>query len=319
MCGVHDFADATVIFFPDVGEPADAERAPFELRGGGIGERGAIHGKHAAVERIVSGDGGEDVRAIFGGAGQRADFVHGVGERHGAVAADAAIGGPQAADAAESGRTNNGAPGFRADGEGGESCGDDGARAGGRAAGPTGLIPGIFGFALQGSGGEHVAQAAGEFDHGGFAEEDGSDVVEMIDHRGVVVEDLIGERFCAPGSGNALYGKKIFGGIGNAVERAAIMAAVDFFLGGVCLIEREIGSEARVGVEFWAQGFAAGQIAFGEFDGRDLLGLDFFGEFTDGGVEDRFAEHRPSLQDFFAGEAAGVSDFFFSRSTRGLR
>jgi hypothetical protein len=58
----------------------------------------------------------------------------------------------------------------------------------------------------------------------------------MLDHRSVVIEDLAGIGFGAPGCGNSFYGEKIFRGIRNPVQRPAIVAALNFFLGGFRLL-----------------------------------------------------------------------------------
>ena len=169
---------------------------------------------------------------------------------------------------------------------------------------------------MQGSGSELIAEAAGKFDHRRFADQDGAHVIQVIDHGGVVVEDLIGERFRAPGCGDILDGEQVFGGVRNAVKRAAIVAAMDFFFGGLGLFHRESFGDAGVGVEPGAELLAAFEIAFGEFDGGELLGGNLFGEFANRGVKDRFFEHSGFRQPFLA----GVADCdFLSRSTSGFK
>jgi len=136
-----------------------------------------------------------------------------------------------------------------------------------------------------------VAKTAGEFDHGGFAEENGSGVVQVLDDRGVVVEDLIHVGLGAPGGGNIFHREKIFGGVRDAVERAPVMATMDFFFGSLRLIEGDRVGDASVGVELGSEFSAALEIALGEFDRRKLLGLNLLGEFADGGKKDRFFKH----------------------------
>src|SRR6202035_5434785 len=126
------------------------------------------------------------------------------------IAANAAVSGAQSANAAKRCRTNDGTKSFRADRKRREAGGDNGAGTGRRAAGPTLRIPRILRFALQRSRGKAVAHSSREFDHGGFTEENGADAVEMLDNGGVVVENLAGVWFRAPGAGHAFYGEQIF-------------------------------------------------------------------------------------------------------------
>src|SRR5262249_17375958 len=160
-------------------------------------------------------------------AGHWADLVHREGQSHCAIARHAAISGTKAADSAEGRRTDDRAPRLRADGESGEARSDDGAGTGGRTASPALGVPGIFRFALQRGGGVAIAHAAGQLDHRSFADQDGTDAVEMFDDSRVIVEDLIRVRLRAPGARYSFDGEKIFGGVRNAVERTAIVAAGD--------------------------------------------------------------------------------------------
>src|SRR5260370_37860660 len=63
------------------------------------------------------------------------------------------------------------------------------------AVGPTLCVPRVFRFALQGSGGKAVTHSSGKLDHGGFAEQNGADAIQMFDDGGVVIENLRGVRF----------------------------------------------------------------------------------------------------------------------------
>src|SRR5215469_14033017 len=177
--GVDDLSDGWIVVFlaPSIGEPADTKGARLQIGGRGKGEGGFVDGQSAAIEWVMSSNGRKDTRAVLGAAGKRADLVHGIGKCHSAIATDAAVGRAQARDTTECRRADDGAPGFRADGESGETSGDDRARTGRRAAGPAGGVPRIVSFALQGSRGVHVTEAASEFDHGGFAEENRAGVI----------------------------------------------------------------------------------------------------------------------------------------------
>ena len=74
--GVNRFFNANIELFPGVGEPADAQRLCGKLQRRRIGECGFVDSKRSVVFEIVSGDGGKNMRAIFGGTRERADFVH---------------------------------------------------------------------------------------------------------------------------------------------------------------------------------------------------------------------------------------------------
>ncbi len=73
----------------------------------------------------------------------------------------------------------------------------------------------------------------------------------MFDDRGVVVEDLVFVGLRAPGGWDALRRKQIFCGVGNSVQRAAIVAALDLFVGGFGFGEGNFRRETGVGVELW--------------------------------------------------------------------
>src|SRR6266478_2609945 len=144
----------------------------------------------------------------------------------------------------------------------------------------------------------------------------------MFDDSGVVVEDLIGVRFRAPGAWHAFYGEQILCGVGNSVQRAAIVAIVNFFLRGLGLRQGNFRSQASVGVVTRAELFAAVEKILRQVHRRKLLRLDAFRKFRDGQESQFFRGHR--CPQGFAG-ASGVfptrvfSSGFFSRSSSGLR
>ena len=97
-----------------------------QFHGRRIGEGAFVDGHRSAVLRVMTCDGGEDARAIFSAPGHRTDLVHRRRQRHRAVPADAAVGGPQTAHSAVGRRADDGAPRFRADRKRGQTRGDDG-------------------------------------------------------------------------------------------------------------------------------------------------------------------------------------------------
>src|SRR6185437_860001 len=95
---------------------------------------------HAAVLAIRTVGGVENDGEVFHAAADGADLVHSPTERHGAVAADAAIGGSQAGGAADAAGGDDGAESFRTERKAHESGGSGGRGAGGRAAGAAGVV-----------------------------------------------------------------------------------------------------------------------------------------------------------------------------------
>ena len=111
---------------PGIGKPTDAQALVIAFLVSDGGKRRFGLRQRTGVCGIVAGDGGQNQLAIGGAARERAEFIERIGKRHGAAASDASIGGPQAADASESGGTNNRAPSFRANSEGSQPGGNDG-------------------------------------------------------------------------------------------------------------------------------------------------------------------------------------------------
>ena len=224
----------------------------------------------AGVGIVGAGDGLEDVAAIFGGAGDGADLIHGPGERHGAGAADQAIGGAQAGDAAEGARHGNGTPGFRAQREGDEAGGDGGGGTGAGASGPARGIPGVEAGAGERGRGEAVAAGAGELDHAELGAEQRAGARELMDHRRVFLEDLVAEGRCAPRGREAGGAEQILGAVGNALQGTAEALALEFGVDERGFVERETAQQQRQGVvarrelrDAVAEG--GGQLAGGEF------------------------------------------------------
>ena len=148
---------------------------------------------------------------------------------------------------------------------------DNGSGARGRATSPTGCVPGIFRFALQRGGCERVTHSAGQFDHRRLSEQDRPDVLEVLDDSSVVVKDLVGVRFRSPGRRNTLYGEKILGCVGNAVQRPAVVTATNLLFRKFGLFQSDGWSQPRVGIEARSEFLAALEVALGKFHGRELF------------------------------------------------
>jgi len=101
----------------------DADLPAFEVFRGGVLE-GAV--ERAVVLGVCAEEGGENEGGVLGGPADGADFIHGPGEGHAAGATDAAEGGTKAGDTATAGGADDGAAGFRSDGEGDETGGHGG-------------------------------------------------------------------------------------------------------------------------------------------------------------------------------------------------
>src|SRR5260221_4184512 len=155
----------------------------------------------------------------------------------------------------------------------------------------------------------------------------------MFDDRGVVIENLIFVGLGSPSCRKTLHSEQIFCGVGNSVQRAAIVTAPDLFFGGFGFGEGDFRCEAGIGVEPGLEFFGAVEIGLGEIDWRKRLGLKALGEFAGGEEEDVGAEHGQGFPVAgVAGLAAAGADFalpgaaavglvtgFLSRSTSGLR
>src|SRR5713101_5452192 len=117
----------------------------------------------------------------------------------------------------------------------------------------------------------------------------------MFDDGGVVIENLSCVWFCAPGAGDAFYGEEVFGGVRNAVERTAIVAALDLFFGGLGLRHGNFRSEKRVSVVARTELLAALEKILRELDGRKFLRFDALGKLRDGQKGQFFGGHQWSL------------------------
>src|SRR5207253_3251533 len=178
--GAVNLVNLPIHFFPGVGEDGNTRRFCGELKRSGISKSRLVNREGTAVAEIVSGNGGENACAVFGGPRERADLVHGIGKSHRAVAADAAVSGTQAADSAIGRRANNRTPRFGSNRKSRQGRADDRGGTGRGTAGPADGVPRIFGSALQRSVSKAVTHSTSEFDHCGFADQNRADTVEMF-------------------------------------------------------------------------------------------------------------------------------------------
>ena len=101
------------------GVPQDAEPEGSSGGAAGVVVKGGL--MSGGVQGVRAGDGLQDKSAVVGVEAQGAQLVQGPAQGHGAVAAHAAVGGPEAGNAAHAGGREDGAPGLGADGEGDET------------------------------------------------------------------------------------------------------------------------------------------------------------------------------------------------------
>ena len=79
----------------------------------------------------------------------------------------------------------------------------------------------------------------------------------MLNYRGVVIENLIRVGLRSPGCRDSLDGEKVFRGVRDAMQWAAVMAAVNFLFRGTCLGKCDFRSQARIGIQLRTELFAA--------------------------------------------------------------
>ena len=89
----------------------------------------------------------------------------------------------------------------------------------------------------------------------------------MIDYGRVVIEYLVCEGLCAPGGRHPFYGQQVFRRVGNPVQRATVVTALDFFFSRLGLFEGTFRSQAGVSVKPWPQLLAAVEIGLRQIDG----------------------------------------------------
>lgn len=198
----------------------------------GVPVEGDVGDAHVAV--VGTGDGVHDEGAVFGIAAEGAKAVLRPGERHDAVAADAAEGRAQGGGSAARGGMQDGAAGLGADGEGAEARSCGGRRPGGGAVGAFLVAPGVARLAAP------PLVAAGEFPGGQLGKEHSPGVAEHLDDGGLLVQVLVFEGARAPGDAVALDVDDVLCSPRDAVERAFVVAGGDLGVGGFGLREGEV-------------------------------------------------------------------------------
>ena len=253
---------------PLLRHPADAqvrERAavllgPNELR---LGLR-----QRALVGVVVARDDVEHDAAIVERARDRPDLVHRPRQRHGAVAAHAAVGRAQARHAAEVRRAEDRAPRLGADARTARARAHARARARRRAAGPALAVPRVRIGALERRVAVVVAEAAGQLGHGELRAQHRARVGELLDHGRVVagtrsaygaaphvvVMPFVSSRSFAP------YGMPCSGPRSSrAPSRGSAFLAC---------APRQVARDRRVGVELAAEGVGALEVGLGQSTGE---------------------------------------------------
>src|SRR5882762_459211 len=136
----------------------------------------------------------------------------------------------------------------------------------------------------------------------------------MIDHRRVVIENLVCEGLCAPGGRHAFHGQQVFRGVRNPVQWATVVTALNFFFSGFGLFDGNFRSQAGVSVETQPELLATVEISLRQSDGREFLRFDTFREFAYRKIENLFARH--------SGGSSGILRrscwFWNSKNRRGL-
>jgi hypothetical protein len=125
-------------------------------------------------------------------------------------------------------------------------------------------VPGIAGASAE------PLVAHGECAEREFGDEDCAGCVEALDYGCVFVEGLMLEAARAPGGGIAFDGEQVFCAPGDAVQRAAVFAGGDFFVGFFGLGEGAVLGEGDDEVEFGVVALEAGEVHLGEGDGASL-------------------------------------------------
>ena len=127
---------------------------------------------------------------------------------------------------------------------------------------------------MQRSSSGTVAATTGELHHGKLADKNRLLGGQAIDDGGVVIKDLISERFGAPGSGKFGHSYQIFDSIGNALKGRTESLTLDFVVGIfgslVTLLEERASQRVVLRTEF----LKTMAEELGEFDRRDVAAAE---------------------------------------------
>ena len=199
------------------------------------------------VAGVRSGDGLENEQRIFDGASHGAELIERPAKGHRAGAGHAAEGGAQPGDSATHAGADDAAAGLAADGEADQPRRRGGARASAGARRAFFQEPRVHGLSAK----PNVVE--GERAETELREEHGACGVKALHDGGVFFRNAIAERLGAVSSGDSGGVQKILAAPRDAVKRTAVFAGGDFFVGLLCLGEREIARErddaAQLGIE----------------------------------------------------------------------
>ena len=150
--------------------------------------------------------------------------------------------------------------------------------------------------------------------HAGLAHEHCAGLGQLSIDFGIAIGNAIGEDFRSAGGADAAGGEEIFQRIGNTVERAAIDAAREFFIGAPGLLEREFFGDGDECVEPRLGFSNAAERFLGQFNSRDFAGAKLaaaaFSRWSRGKDQRRFVLGRELFGQpvkFFENRYAGMS------------
>jgi hypothetical protein len=137
---------------------------------------------------------------------------------------------------------------------------------------------------------EAVAEAAGELDHGRFAEQHGAGFGQSLDDGRVFGQLLFRQRRRAPRRRIPADREQIFGGVRDAVQRAAPIAGGDLVGRAVRLMEREVARDRDPRVLLVVERLGAIEVRGREVDGRQRFRAQLLGQLVHAGEEHIEAE-----------------------------
>ncbi len=248
----------------------------------GLGERGPRVGQRRGVARVVPADDVVHERRVEHRAGDGAHLVEARGERDGAVAAHAAVGGLDAHGSGDGGGLADGAARVGAESDGRLERGDRGRGSAARATGDSVEVPRVVRRAERGvlGGGAHR-----ELVHVGLAERHETRSAEPLDDRGVVGRGPALEHARARGGRHVDGAEHVLDRDGHAGERPerGAVGALRVDLGGAP--ERALTGDVEERVDVAVDVVDAVEVRAHGVDAGDLAGGEAVGEV--GGAEAR--------------------------------
>ena len=220
------------------------------------------------IERIVACDGGQNCGHVTYGAGDRADVIHVPTEGHDALTADPTEGRLTARHTAIAGRPRDRAAGLRTDRTQTHAQSDGGRRAAARPARRAFDVPGVA---------RDGRIEAGEFGRHRFAQQDGARLAKASNDGRVALGNMPGTQRRAGQRRPAGDVENIFDAERNAVQRAAVVAAVDLVGSFASRGKRACAVDDYPGVNPRFVFVDLRQAAIDEIDGRNADGADFVG------------------------------------------